>query len=355
VAEELGERTELPTGRRLHEARNRGQVAKSQDLSAAIDLIGGVLLLVTLGGSGVAAIAILMRQTLEGSAPGSPFDVEEIRGTLIWTASHMARVAGPALLAMFACSMLAQIVQTGWHITTEPLRPKIERLNPAAGVKKLLNLRNLIKTLVNSIKLAVIAVVATLLIKKFLPGIVALPLLQMAPAMMRMLQMAAELAIWLLAILLFLGIVDYTYQRWQHTRDLRMTKQEVKEERRSMEGDPDIKAKRFRMAREIAMHRIQQNVPTADVIVTNPTHFAVALKYESGRNHAPKVVAKGADFLALHIRQLAAAHGVPIVERPPLARGLYWGVDVGREIAPEFYEAVAEVLAYVYRLKGRVA
>jgi flagellar biosynthetic protein FlhB len=355
VAEELGERTEQPTGRRLHEARNRGQVAKSQDLASAIDLIGGVLLLVTLGGSAMGALAILMRHTLEGSLPGSPFDASGIRGTILWASTHAARVAGPALGVMFACSMLAQIVQIGWHVTTDPLKPKIERLNPAKGVKKLFNLRNLVKTLINSVKLAVIAVVATMVIRKFLPGIVALPLLEMGPAMMRMVQMAAELAIWLLAILLFLGLADFLYQRWQHTQDLRMTKQEVKEERRSMEGDPEIKARRFRMAREIAMHRIQQNVPTADVIVTNPTHFAVALRYESGKNHAPKVVAKGADFLALHIRQLAAANGVPIVERPPLARGLYWGVDVGREIAPEFYEAVAEVLAYVYRLKGRVA
>jgi flagellar biosynthesis protein FlhB len=355
VAEELGERTELPTGKRLQEARGRGQVAKSQDLSAAVDLIGGVILIATLGGSAVAALAVLMRQVLDGQAPGSDLDAGSIRATLTWAGAHTGRIAAPALGLMFLVSFLAQVGQIGWHITTDPLRPKLERLNPASGLKKLFNTRNLVKTLLNSLKLALIATVATILIRSFLPSIAALPLLEMGPAMFKTLQLAAQLAAVLLAILLMLGLADYLYQRWQHTRDLRMTKQEVKEERRSMEGDPEIKARRFRMAREIAMHRIQQSVPTADVIVTNPTHFAVALRYDSGNMHAPKVVAKGADFLALHIRQIGAAHAVPIVERPPLARGLYWGVEVGREIAPEFYEAVAEVLAYVYRLKGKVA
>jgi flagellar biosynthetic protein FlhB len=130
-----------------------------------------------------------------------------------------------------------------------------------------------------------------------------------------------------------------------------MTKQEVKEERRSVDGDPDVKARRFRMAREIALQRIQHAVPKADVIVTNPTHFSVALQYDQDSMRAPKVVAKGADEMAFRIRQIATASGVPMVERPPLARGLYWGVHVGQEIKPEFYEAVAEVLAYVYRLK----
>jgi flagellar biosynthesis protein FlhB len=355
LAEELGERTELPTGKRLQEARGRGQVAKSQDLTAAIDLIGGAILIVTLGGTAVGALAVLMRQVLEGQAPGSGFDAESARETIAWAGVQLARIAAPALGVMFLLAVLSQVAQIGWHLTTDPLRPRIERLNPVGGFKKLFNVRNLVKTLVNSVKLGLVAVVATLLIRRFLPAIAALPMLEMAPALYKMLQLSAQLAAALLVLLLVIGLADYLYQRWQHTQDLRMTKQEVKEERRSMEGDPDIKAKRFRMAREIAMHRIQQSVPTADVIVTNPTHFSVALKYDAGKMHAPRVVAKGADFLAVHIRHVAAANGVPIVERPPLARGLYWGVDIGREIAPEFYEAVAEVLAYVYRLKGKVA
>jgi flagellar biosynthesis protein FlhB len=355
VAEELGEKTELPTLRRREEARTRGQVAKSQDLAAAIDLIGGMLLVVVLGGAAVAAAAVLMRQVLSGEAPGMTLEVESLRESAAWAGVHLVRIAAPALGLMFLIAVIGQVVQVGWHMSSKALEPKLERLNPIKGLKKIFNLRNLVKTAINCVKLVVIIAVMGLLLARFLPSIASLPMLDMAPAMLKILQLALQMSAALLAILLLIGVVDFLYQRWQHTQDLKMTKQEVKDERRSMEGDPDVKAKRMRMAREIAMHKIQQEVPKADVIVTNPTHFAIALRYEGGKMHAPRVVAKGADFLALHIRQIAAANGVPIVERPPLARGLYWGVDVGREIAPEFYEAVAEVLAYVYRLKGKVA
>jgi len=150
-------------------------------------------------------------------------------------------------------------------------------------------------------------------------------------------------------------VVDLLYQRWQHTEDLKMTKQQVKDERRSSEGDPEVKSRRFQMAREIIRQRLGAAVPEADVVVTNPTHFAAALKYDSDEMAAPRLVAKGADHLAMQIRLIAVAHGVPIVERPPLARALYRNVEVGQEVPSDLYEAVAEVLAYVYRLEGRAA
>jgi flagellar biosynthetic protein FlhB len=351
MAEDLGERTEQPTSRRLIEARERGQVAKSQDLSAALDLAGAVALIAAGGGLGVAVLAALLRRTLEGQTPGGWLDAGSVREIAAWAGLQGARVLGPALLGMLAVAVVSQIVQVGWHITGEPLKPNLNKLNPVAGVRKLFGLRNVTRTGVNSVKLLLVVLVGSLVIGGKLPAIAALPALEMGAALFMAARMALELAAWLLAVLLVLGLVDLMYQRWQHTRDLRMTRQEVKEERRSMEGDPDIKARRHRMARELAMHRIQQAVPRADVVVTNPTHFAVALEYDQEKMHAPRVVAKGADLLALRVRQVAAAHGVPIVERPPLARGLYWGVEVGREIDPEFYEAVAEVLAYVYRLE----
>jgi flagellar biosynthetic protein FlhB len=150
--------------------------------------------------------------------------------------------------------------------------------------------------------------------------------------------------------MLIIGVADYMYQRWQYTQDLKMTRHEVTDERKSMEGDPEIKARRFRMARQMALQRVNQAVPKADVIVTNPTHFSVALRYDAETMAAPRVVAKGVDFLAMRIRQIAMTHGVPIVERPPLARALYYGVEVGRDVPAEHYQAVAELLAYVYRL-----
>jgi flagellar biosynthetic protein FlhB len=184
------------------------------------------------------------------------------------------------------------------------------------------------------------------------PKIVGLPALDATQGLMVIARMLLALAIWLAAILLLIGLIDWLYQRWQHTQDLRMTRQQVKDERRSMEGDPQIKGRRFRMMREILMQQIQQQVPLADVVVTNPTHFAVALRYDADKMRAPRVVAKGADYMAQRIRLVAAGAGVPIIERPPLARGLYYGVDVGHDISSEYYEAVAEILAYVYRLEG---
>lgn len=355
MAEELGERTEQPTGRRLSEARTRGQVAKSQDLSSAIDLIGAVVLIAAFGGAALAGLGTLMRRVLEGEVAGNPLDPESLTPLVLWVAARGAWVAGPALLAMLLIACLAQYVQVGWLFTTQPLMPKFERLNPVGGLKKFVNLRNLVKTGVNVLKLGVVGVIGYLVIRGHLPGIAALPMLATAAAMYKMVLMGLELACWLLAVLLAIGLIDLAYQRWQHTKDLKMTRQEVKDERRSVEGDPEVKARRFRMARDIAMQRIQQAVPKADVIVTNPTHFSVAIKYDPSSMRAPKVVAKGADLLAFKIRHVGIAAGIPIVERPPLARGLYWSVKVGQEISPEFYEAVAEVLAYVYRIQGRAA
>jgi flagellar biosynthetic protein FlhB len=182
-----------------------------------------------------------------------------------------------------------------------------------------------------------------------------LPSLAAGAALFMAAKLALELVLWLLPLYLSIGLIDYMYQRWQHTRDLRMTRQEVQDERRSSEGDPEVKRRRLRMAYEIALHRIRTEVPRADVVVTNPTHFAVALRYDAATMAAPRVTAKGADLMAFRVRETAAANSVPVVERAPLARALYWGVDVGREVRPEHYEAVAEVLAYVYRAAGRAA
>jgi flagellar biosynthetic protein FlhB len=355
MAEELGERTELPTGRRLSEARSQGQVAKSQDLASAIDLIGALVLIATCGGGAVASMGVLLRRVLQNEVPGNPLDPGSVRPLLIWAGGRLAWILVPALIAMFIIACLSHIVQVGWLYTTKPIQPDVTRLNPFAGIRKLFNTRNLVKSGVNTVKLAVAGSIAYRVFRGQLPEMAALPALGMVQGLYKMATMGLHLAMWLLALFLVIGVADYLFQRWQHTKDLKMTRQEVKEERRSSEGDPEVKARRFRMAREIALQRIQQAVPKADVVVTNPTHFSVALQYDSQTMHAPRVVAKGADFLAFRIRHVAIAGGVPIVERPPLARGLYWGVEVGQEISPEFYEAVAEVLAYVYRLKGRAA
>lgn len=355
MADDLGEKTEQPTARRRSDSRRQGQVAKSTDLSAAIDLGGSVLLLAAMGGGLLAAMSAMLRRSLAGQTPGNAVSIDSIAPAVQWAAGMGARAILPVLLISFAVAAAGQYMQVGWLVTTRPLRPKFDKLNPAAGAKKLFNKRNAVKTFVNTFKMAVIVLVACAILRNQAARIVSLPLMEMRQGFHAMGRLVLELALWLLAILLIIGIIDWVYQRWQHTQDLKMTKQEVKDERRSMEGDPEIKARRLRMGMEIAMQRLQRSVPEADVIVTNPTHFSVAIRYDQASMRAPVVTAKGADFLAFKIRHLAIMHGIPIVERPPLARALYAAVQEGREVRAEHYEAVAEVLAFVYRMEGKAA
>lgn len=349
MAEDLGERTEAPTPRRLFEARDRGQVARSAELGAAIDMIGAAIALALLGGLIATTFGALLRSVLAGLHQSLTF--ETLLPVIKLAGVQTAKVLGPVVLAIILTAALAQYVQVGWHPTLKPLAPKLEKLNPVRGFMNLFGRRNAVKSAVNVLKLMVVVGVSY----KFLSGAVArlagLPALESQQAFLEVARLAGELTILLLALLLVLGLADYLFQRWQHTQDLRMSRSEIKDERRSMEGDPQIKSRRFRMAQKIAMQRVHAAVPKADVVVTNPTHFSVALRYDQSSMRAPRVVAKGTDALAQRIRELAALHAVPIVERPPLARALYAGVEVGQEIRPEHYKAVAEVLAFVYRLE----
>lgn len=353
MAEELGERSEAPTGKRLSDARQKGQVVKSQDLSGVVELFGSVVLLIIFGGLITATSAGLMRRYLGADPAGADLTVH----TIAFSARHAFGQAGlmllPCLGVAAGVAFIAQFVQVGWMVTPEPIRPKLTRLDPIQGFTRVFGKKGVVKTAVNTLKLTAVLSIAAVVVVSKTETIAALPMLISTAAVYATLEIMLELVFILLAVMLVIGVIDYLAQRWQHTQNLKMTKQEVKDERRSMDGDPQIKGKRLQMARQIAMQRVGKAVPEADVIITNPTHFSVAIKYDTEVMGAPRVTAKGADEIALRIRQLARRHGVTIVERPPLARALYWGVEVGREISAEHYEAVAEVLAYVYRLEAR--
>ena len=355
MADELGERTEAPSARKLEEARERGQVAKSIDLSGAIDLLGAAAVIVYFGGDLFTNAAGMVRAVLAGAAPGSgpsPGGLDEL---FAWTGGHAVRIAAPMLGVMFAVVYLAQFMQVHWLFSTQPLAARLDRIDPLAGLARVFGRRNIVKGVVAVVKLTLILIIAAVFIGRSFTALAVLPRFELLAGFAHMGRMIIEMIAWILVVMLTIGVADYFYQRWQYTQDLRMTKQEVKQERRSMDGDPEIKGRRLRMARQLVLQRLGQAVPRADVIVTNPTHFSVALRYDSENMEAPKVVAKGADELAFRIRALAIAHGVPIVEKPALARALYAKVEVGRAIAPEYFEAVAEVLAYVYRLAGKAA
>ncbi len=355
MADELGERTEMPTPRRLQEARERGQVAKSTDLAAGIDLVGAFVLLLLLGAPLTFALAGMLRHLLDDRASGSIINADSplLGDTIAWAGAHAGVLLLPALVVMFIIALAAQIVQVGWVVTGEPISPKFDKLDPVKGFSRVFGMKNFVKTLLGVLKMSAVAGVTLGVAISEWPKVIALAALEAHLIWPAIAGILIRLLAWLLAILIILGILDYAYQRWTHLSELKMTKQQVKDEQRSMDGDPEVKGRRLRMARQIALQRVNQTVPKADVVVTNPTHFSVALKYDPKTMAAPKVVAKGADDMAFRIREIAAAHRVPIVERPPLARALFAGVPVGKQIAPEHYEAVAEILAYVYRLENR--
>jgi flagellar biosynthetic protein FlhB len=356
VAEDMGEKTELPTDHRRSEARDKGQIARSTDLSSAVLMTAVVVLMILFAQPLIEGMAALMRHSLGAATLGAGITADRLRPDVTLTFWEATRLTAPIMALMVVVAVLAMLQQVGFKLSTKALEPKWDKLNFVKNLNRLVNKRSLVKAGLDLLKLAIIGAVVLMIVRADTDLLIGLANLSLVDGLIVGAALVRDLALWVLAVLIILGILDFTYQRWQHTQDLKMTKHEVKDERKSTEGDLETKARRLKMARQIAMQRLGIDVPKADVIVTNPTHYAVALKYDadSGMN-APRVIAKGADFLALRIRYIAAAHGVPIVERPPLARALYRDVKVGREISQEHYEAVAEVLAYVYRLDRKLA
>jgi flagellar biosynthesis protein FlhB len=351
--DDLGERTEAPTPKQLQSARDKGQVPKSQDLSGAVLMLGSVVALIALAPMIAEMFERILRKMLSGDVSVDQLDPAIIRSAGSLAIYEVGRVMLPVLLIVMVIAYSSQFMQVGWLISGDPIMPKFNKLSPISGIKRIYGRKGLVKAIINTLKLGLLILVSILVIRSQIDAIAVLPKLPAAIATAAILRMLLIIAFTLIVILLMLAVIDFIFQRWQHTQENKMTKQQVKDERRSMEGDPQLKGKRMQMAREIVMQQISHQVPQADVIVTNPTHFSVAIKYDTSGMGAPKVTAKGADLIALRIRQIARQNDVPIVERPPLARALYWGIKVGQEISPEHYEAVAELLAYVYRMEGK--
>ncbi|MEL6497494.1 MAG: flagellar biosynthesis protein FlhB [Planctomycetota bacterium] len=351
---DLGEKTEEPTGRKLAEARRKGQVPKSQDLTGVLSLIIAFASLFLFGAFIAGRMHNMVQRSLDAGSSGFLATSDSIWTIIRSTAIDAGTALTPVMIVMFVGVSLSLIGQTGLLFTTRPLVPQISRLNPISGFKRIFGIRGVMKTVMNLAKLSIVVAAAAVVIIRNESKLVMLTVLGPTQAARVIVMIGLEVLAWVLFLLLVIGVADFMYQKWQHRRDLRMTKQEVKDEVKSMEGDPEMKRRRQKVAQQVAFQRVQQDVPQADVIVTNPTHFSVALRY-SDQDAAPRVVAKGADHLALRIRQIAAAHRVPMVERPPLARALFWGTEVGDLISPEHYEAVAEILAYVYELDGSAA
>lgn len=354
MAEHDPSRTEPATAKRRNEARNKGQVAKSREIGPVVITFGGLLTLTFLSGWMMNGIAAIFRDTLSsvGSVPDS---VEAVHTLLGRTSLRCAIILLPVFAATVICAIGSSVAQIGWLWTFEPLMPKFDKLNPIAGMGRLFSLQAFAEMAKSVLKLLIVGWFAWKVIQReliALPGVV-----DSRPdeIVVYIATICGEIILKTTVVLGILALVDYAYQRWEYERGMRMTKEEVKEEGRAAEGDPMIKGRIKQLMRERARRLIFKEVPKADVIITNPTHFAIALKYDKSTMHAPTVTAKGSDQMAKRIREIAKEHGIPVVERPPLARALWKECKEGQEVPFEFYKAVAEVLAYVYRLSGRKA
>jgi flagellar biosynthesis protein FlhB len=347
-----GLQTEDPSQRRLDRARDEGQVAQSREINTWFVLGTTGLVLLFIAPSCAAAITRALAAFVEPqrfiAGDGVLWDaVARTLGTVA------AALAAPLLLLMVA-GIAATLVQTGFVFATERVRFDISHLSPVGGLKRLLSLRAFIEMAKSLAKVAIVGAVASFMLRGDVTRITRLATLAPEASLAEIQHLVLRLLAGVLAVLTVLAGADYVYQRLKHLRSLRMTKREVKEELKQSDGDPLIKARLRQIRMDRARRRMMAAVPGASVVITNPTHYAVALKYELGESGAPTVVAKGADLVALRIREIAEENGVPLVENPPLARALYAGVALDREIPPEHYKAVAEIISYVFRLKGKL-
>lgn len=353
MAEDMGERTEDATPKKRREAREEGNIARSTDVANATLLLGAVLVLSSSLKPLLGSLASMLEKSLVGDHLASGIRPEEVAEIVFPPFIEGARAAIPVVLGATLIAILAHLWQVGFLVSSKALMPKFERLNPVSGVSKIFGMQGVIKTAMDIFKVVVVAWIAWSLATGILPQIAALPEIGLLRGFEEIGSMGLTLALQAGTALVVLGVIDYGVQWFRHERELRMTKQQVKEEFKESDGDPEVKRRRMQVARQLAKQRLQSAVPKADVVVTNPEHISVAIQYDPATMKAPKIVAMGADEIALTIRQIARKHGVPIVERKPLARALYAKAKVGQEIPADFYTAVAEILAYVYRLQGK--
>jgi len=354
-----GEKTEPATPKKLSEARNKGQVAKSQEVANCLGMLSLFLVLkFSVGNMGKDFLALFsefydrfpeMVKMYNGLMPINEFTAL-IRHAII----QLLTLVAPTLLIGFLVAFLSDFVQVKWKITTEPLKPSFSKLNPVNGVKRIFSIRSLVELVKSAAKICLVGYVAYSYLVNQKEKVFILYDISLMQAIQLCGELVIEVGIRISLVYILIAAVDFIYQKYKFNKDMKMTKQEVKDEYKQAEGDPEVKGKIKQKMREASMRRMMQDLPKADVVITNPTHYAVAIKYDAEQYDAPIVLAKGEDYLAQKIKEKARENNIEIVENKPLARMLYANVEVGQAIPPELYQAVAEVLAFVYRLKGKV-
>jgi len=351
MADDFQDKTEQPTPKRREMARKKGEVARSKDLSAALVLLTGLVCLALWGPVLGRKVMEMLRLWLGQLHPGL-VGPNQMSALFMSFGITLGGFMAPIFVSLSAAAILSNYVQVGKILSTERIAPDLSRLQFFKGFQRLFSPNTLVELVKSLAKISLIGLVAYYSVKRELPGVMPLLDQSVGQLLLHLSGTSFRVAVRIILALLALGALDYLYQRYRFEKNLRMTKQEVKDEMRQVDGDPKIKARIKSLMRQMATKRMMAEVPKADVVVTNPTHYAVALKYDSATMIAPQVVAKGRGFIALKIIALAQEVGVPRVENRELARSLYRVVEVGKSIPTSLYRAVAEVLAYIYRLRG---
>ncbi len=354
-----GEKTEEPTAKKLQDARKEGQVAKSQEVTHAAGLMA-LFILIRLLYPYMADNFTGMMRYVYGQIPSfiTMYDgnlpMTTLRTVLNMALIRILLIALPFMIVAFLIGFITNVVQVKWQISTKPLQPKLSKLDPIKGFKKIFSTRKIFDLIKAIAKIGIIGGVVYVYFLGYTASFFTLYDMSLKQAIGLLGNTIVEVGIRIAAVYVIIAAVDYVYQRRKFRKDMRMTKQEVKDEYKNTEGDPQIKGQQRRRMMQASQRRMMQELPNADVVITNPTHYAVAISYDADKYEAPRVIAKGEDYLAQRIKDVAKENDIEIVENKPLARMLYANVAVGEMVPPELYQAVAEVLAFVYHLKGKV-
>lgn len=346
------EKTEKATPKKRRDSRKEGEVLQSKEIVTAASVLG-IFASMRLFIGFMAETVLAYTHSVFESVGQTEINQENIMALWVNVATVAVMVIGPICAVAILLGIIPTVAQTKGLFTMKALRPKFSRLNPLSGIKKLFSLQSAVGILKGLIEVAVIGYVVISEVYARIPRFVALMNAGIMQSVTYALSSVFDLVMLICILLVFVAAGDYLFQWWQFEKKLKMSKQEVKEEYKQTEGDPQVKSKIKQKQQQMAMSRMMQEVPSADVVIRNPTHFAVALRYDQDKNRAPQVVAKGKDYIALRIVKIAEENDVYITEDPPLARLLYSTVDIGREIPVELYNAVAEILTVVYKIKNK--
>ena len=352
MAGDAGDKTEKPTPKRRDEARKKGQVARSMDMNGAIVLMASLMVLSAMAPRMFESLKLMMATTLAAIATPEVVTKDGLGPIVSSITMTTVKIVGPIAAVCLVAGVLVNLAQVRWKPSAQPLKPKFSKLNPLSGAKQIFGQQMYFEAGKNVVKVGAVGGIAAIaLFPQFdeLAALVGMPPEALLPHIAK-----SVLAIcWRAgAAYLVIAIIDYVWQRYRHEKQLKMSKEEVKQEAKGQNANPEVRGEIRRRAMAAARQRMMDDVPTADVVVTNPTHYAIALRYD-GEKLAPEVVAKGKDLIAFQIRKIAEEHGVPVISDPPLARGLHKAVEVGHQIPEEFFQAVAQLLAFVYRVAGR--